>query len=158
MGGEREKGAPLRLAAAPSDDTFIFVYICAYICVYLRIFVYICEVGGRMERGAPLRLAVARFPNSQEGREPDLGQLLLLLLILEKRIHSIHLSSFDSLRKDLIITGEKKNIVLYLPAPDTELMYKNSNSLALPTRKLMLRALTGALHVTMCDAASLMHH
>ena len=103
---EREKGAPLRLAAAPSDDTFIFVYICAYICVYLRIFVYICEVGGRMERGAPLRLAVARFPNSQEGREPDLGQLLLLL-ILEKRIHSIHLSSFDSLRKDLIITGEK---------------------------------------------------
>ena len=102
-------------------------------------------------------MAVVRFPNSQEGREPDLGQLLLLL-ILEKRIHSIHLSSFDSLRKDLIITGEKKNIVLYLPAPDTELMYKNSNSLALPTRKLMLRALTGALHVTMCDAASLMHH
>ena len=37
-------------------------------------------------------------------------------------------------------------------------MNKNSNSLALPTRKLMLRALTGALHVTMCDAASLMHH
>ena len=53
MAGEREKGAPLRLAAAPSDDTFIFVYICAYICVYLRIFVYICEVGGRMERGGP---------------------------------------------------------------------------------------------------------
>ena len=43
---EREKGAPLRLAAAPSDDTFIFVYICAYICVYLCIylciFAYIC--------------------------------------------------------------------------------------------------------------------
>ena len=35
---EREKGAPLRLAAAPSDDTFTFVYI----CVYLRIFAYIC--------------------------------------------------------------------------------------------------------------------
>ena len=103
MGGEREKGAPLRLAAAPSDDTFIFVYICAYICVYLCIFAKLVD-GWR--EGAPLRLAVARFPNSQEGREPDLGQLLLLL-ILEKRIRSIHLSSFDSLRKDLIITGEK---------------------------------------------------
>ena len=47
---------------------------------------------------------------------------------------------------------------IYQPLIHTELMYKNSNSLALPTRKLMLRALTGALHVTMCDAASLMHH